>query len=404
MRSYLDTNHSPIDSLIYKGLDEELKPKSGFFEDVINLFARYREDLDKKIAYLIMQRQANIRYVNRRRSWMIDINSKLEQGLLELESFKNDFNNKWATDYNGFFSSSATLLEKMRSYMNPLMKVLKQCCPKNLPNKHDMEVHNIKDRPVQEVSPLAGGTYTGYFYDVKETFPMEVEELINEIQKCYELYEKCLHICKDIIEDEEKIKQSPEKAGALFEAYKSAAYSRFKNTYQLLTDEVFARLRKKCQAYIDFMRAKSNEDFVCKGVHKYNTKDADNLIMLLCRNGVKRTTESNKKLWGDRPELAEDMPYIIWHFDELLPVGTKQNEFVLYVYALSQWANVKSVEKFTSFFSSLYNGDYLTPKIPTVYSKSRIYEKDSKQIKNFFSAISDLLANREKAGLEVESA
>ena len=44
------------------------------------------------------------------------------------------------------------------------------------------------------------------------------------------------------------------------------------------------------------------------------------------------------------------------------------------------------------------------PKIKTVYSKSSIYEKDSKQIKNFFSAISDLLANREKAGLEVESA
>ena len=174
MPKYINTNNSPIDSLIFKELDEELKPRSGFFEDVINLFARYRKDLDKKTAYLIMQRQANIRYVNRRRSWMIDINSKLEQGLLELESFKNDFNNKWATDYNGFFSSSATLLEKIRSYMNPLMKVLKQCCPKNLPNKHDMEVYNIKDRPVQEVSPLAGGTYTGYFYDVKETFPMEV--------------------------------------------------------------------------------------------------------------------------------------------------------------------------------------------------------------------------------------
>ena len=76
----------------------------------------------------------------------------------------------------------------------------------------------------------------------------------------------------------------------------------------------------------------------------------------------------------------------------------------LNVYALSQWANVKSVEKFTIFFSSLYNGDYGTPKISTVYSKSRIYKKDSRQIKNFFSAISRLLANREKAGLEVESA
>ena len=404
MTSYLNTNHSPIDSLIFKGLDEELKPKSGFFEGVINLFAGYGEDLDQKIAYLIIQRKEDIRYVNRRRSRMIDINSKLEQGLLELESFKNDFNNKWATDYNGFFSSSATLLEKMRRYMEPLMKVLKQYCPKNLPTKHDIKVHNIKDRPVQEVSPLVGGAYSGYLYDVKEDFPMEVEKLIEEIQKCYVLYEKCLHICKEIIEDEEKIKQSPVMAGALFEAYKSAAYSRFKNTYQLLTDEVFARLRKTCPAYIDFRRAKSNEDFVCKGVHKYNTKDADNLIMILYRKGDKRTTESNKKLWGDRPELAEDMPYIIWHFDELLPVGTKQKEFVLYVYALSQWANVKSVEKFTSFFSSLYNGDYLTPKISTVYSKSRIHEKDSKQIKNFFSAISHLLANREKAGLEVESA
>lgn len=404
MTSYLNTNHSPIDSLIFKGLDEDLKPKSGFFEDVIHLFAGYGEDLDKKIAYLIIQRKEDIRYVNRRRSRMIDINSKLEQGLLELKSFKNDFNNKWATDYNGFFSSSATLLEKMRRYMEPLMKVLKQYCPKNLPTKHDMEVYNIKDRPVQEVSPLVGGAYSGYLYDVKEDFPMEVEELIEEIQKCYVLYEKCLHICKEIIEDEEKIKQSPVMAGALFEAYKSAAYSRFKNTYQLLTDEVFARLMKKCQAYKDFRSAESNEDFVCKGVHKYNTKDADNLIMILYRKGDKRTTGSNKKLWGDRPELAEDMPYIIGHFDELLPGGTEHNEFVLYVYALSKWANAKSVEKFTIFFSSLYNGDYGTPKSSSVYSKSSIYKKDSRQIKNFFSAISRLLANRKKAGLEVESA
>ena len=55
MTSYLNTNHSPIDSLMFKGLDEELKPKSGFFEGVINLFAGYGEDLDQKIAYLIIQ-------------------------------------------------------------------------------------------------------------------------------------------------------------------------------------------------------------------------------------------------------------------------------------------------------------------------------------------------------------
>ena len=59
MPKYINTNNSPIDSLIFKELDEELKPRSGFFEDVINLFARYRKDLDKKTAYLIMQRQAN---------------------------------------------------------------------------------------------------------------------------------------------------------------------------------------------------------------------------------------------------------------------------------------------------------------------------------------------------------
>ena len=283
------------------------------------------------------------------------------------------------------------------------MKVLKQCCPKNLPNKHDMEVYNIKDRPVQEVSPLAGGTYTGYFYDVKETFPMEVEELTNEIQKCYELYEKCLHICKDIIEDEEKIKQSPEMAGALFEAYKSAAYSRFKNTYQLLSDDVFVILMETCQAYIDFMRAKSNEDFVCKGVHKYNTKDADNLIMILCRNGVKRTTESNKKLWGDRPELAEEMRYIIQHFDDLLPVNMIQTEFAFYQYALAKWADVPVIG-FVEFFNQEYTGKWKASKKSNVNKQNKKYNRKSDNVKDFEFAIKNLLNSKKEHTSQTETA
>ena len=189
MTKYFKADCSFIDSC----LNDVLEPESSFFSNALRFFETYSQSLDHKVVYILAQRNADKRYVNRKRSQMMHINSELEQGLLGLETFKDDFNNEWATDYNDFFTTSNMLLNEMRRYMNIWTDILYKFRPKNLPTKHDIEVYDIKPRDAREISPLADGEYIPYLFD-KTTLAQEVQDLLDDIHRCYDLYINCFNI------------------------------------------------------------------------------------------------------------------------------------------------------------------------------------------------------------------
>ena len=397
MTKYFKADCSFIDSC----LNDVLEPESSFFGNALRFFETYSQSLDHKVFYILAQRNADKRYVNRKRSQMMHINSELEQGLLNLETFKDDFNNEWATDYNDFFTTSAMLLNEMRKYMNIWMDILYIFRPKNLPTKHDIEVYDIKPRDAREISPLADGEYMPYLFD-KTTLIQEVQNLFDDIHRCYDLYIKCFNICQEILKEEEEIKKSPQRAGLLYGKYMSEAYKRFKNNFRFFTKEFIIHLRNTCQAYKDYMAANTEEEFVCNGFHKYDKKDADNFGNILLYDNSHNKSETEKSLFGEK-QKEEEMRYIIQHFDDLLPLNMIQTEFAFYQYALAKWADVP-VKGFVDFFNQEYTGKWKASKKSNVNKQNKKYNRKSDNVKDFEFAIKNLLNSKKEHTSQTETA
>lgn len=331
------------------------------------------------------------------------LNFEIEQEWQDMQYNKIDFVNSWATDHNDFFKTAMENLCEMSRYIVPIAKHAVAASGYSPFN----EIGNSNPGDVQEraLAPsLNGNAVQGRFGD--NSYPPEVKNLISNITRFLDLYFQCRHFCHETVKEE----QAASKYGSTSRLYKlfvSKALGFAKEATKYFSADKVEELKRTLRIYQDYEQLNSFERLAFYGYHKYTPEEVNQFIMILYfehENNIYTPTQEEISIFGNNGEKTLQCRYIIQHFDELLPVGTKHDEFLLYVYALSKWADAKSVEKFTIFFSSLYNGDYGTPKSSSVYSKSSIYKKESRQIKNFFSAISRLLANREKAGLEVESA
>lgn len=332
------------------------------------------------------------------------LNFEIEQGWWDLQYKKIGFVNSWATDHNDFFSTAMENLDEISRYIVPIAEHVIAASGYSPSD----EIGNSNPGDVQELAlaPLLNGNAVqGLFWD--NSYPPEVKNLISNITRFLGLYSQCRHFCQETLLEEFDVILNDEVTERLYNLFASKALDFAKVATKYFSADKVEELKRTLRIYKDYRKRNCFKEFAFFGYHRYTPEEVSQFIMILyfeTENNIYTPTQEEISIFGNNGEKTLQCRYIIQHFDELLPGGTEHNEFLLYVYALSQWANAKSVEKFTIFFSSLYNGDYGTPKSSSVYSKSSIYKKDSRQIKNFFSAISRLLANRKKAGLEVESA
>lgn len=372
------------------------------FSCLLRMLSEISSPLEKSLANIFYYRIFDNAEIHETTQTVSRLYFEIEQGWQDLRYNKIDFINSWATDNNYFFRTAMVNLCEMSRYILPLSEHVIAASGYRPSN----EIGNSNPGDVQEraLAPsLNGNAVQGSFGD--NSYPPEVKNLISNITGFFDLYLQCRHFCHETVKEEQAALKDG-RSSRFYKLFVRKTLNTAKVATKYFSADKVEELKRTLLIYQDYEQLNSFEQFTFFGYHKYTPEEVSQFIMILCfehENNIFTPTQEEISIFGNNGEKILQCRYIIRHFDELLPGGTKHDEFVLYVYALSKWANAKSVGKFTSFFSFLYNGDYVTPKISTVYSKSRIYEKDSKQIKNFFSAISNLLANREKAGLEVES-
>lgn len=381
------------------------------FSCLLRMLSEISSPLEKSLVNIFYYRIFDNAEIHETTQTVSRLYFEIEQGWQDLRYNKIDFINSWATDHNDFFWKAKENLDEMSQYIMQIIGA-----SGHIPYNHILSFNlgDVQDWVLPESSYRAKLIITSLNRNAIQSslgdnsYPPEVKNLFSKITGFLRLYSQCHHFCQETLDEQLHLAFEDYGTGTvrLYNLFVKKAINTAKVATKYFSADKVEELKRTLRIYRDYEQSNSFKKFTSFGYHRYTPEEVSQFIMILCfehENNIFTPTKEEISIFGNNGEKILQCRYIIRHFDELLPGGTKHDEFVLYVYALSKWANAKSVGKFTSFFSFLYNGDYVTPKISTVYSKSRIYEKDSKQIKNFFSAISNLLANREKAGLEVES-
>lgn len=323
-------------------------------------------------------------------SYIAEAREKMEKELEYLRKFEKTFNGDFSTDHNDYYNSASEVLRHARSHMSPLKAIFAKFCTRKHPSASKCAAYGIESKSVFESSALGTDSYQLDLFDLS-TYPLEAQGLFTEMIKFFQAEEEGLNICTNILEEEKEIANDPIKSLYVLDVYRRKAYKRLKNQFFLFTEDVVENLKAVNPAYQSYRTYASEEGFAQGEFHKQNRASMDHFFIIeICSEKNDITTEE-KELWGNNPILVKKIRYVVSHFDEVLPIGFNHREMGLYEYIFGKWALPHNIKRATEYFIKNYNGKHKTTKYAGVSKNSSKYDKDSKMVKNFISAVNNLL-------------
>ena len=144
---------------------------------------------------------------------------KLEEEYNRLVEFAKVFNKEFATMNNKCYSSALTMLRKLRSGISETKKLFTKFCPRA---RQEIVYQEIMNKPVSayEYAYISAENYQLPLFKF-EGYPACVSGLFNEMEKFFLLLMRCIQLCKEVLNEEKKIKSNNKYCKYLFEEFKN---------------------------------------------------------------------------------------------------------------------------------------------------------------------------------------
>ena len=245
--------------------------------------------------------------------------TKLEVEYNRLVDFSKVFNKEFATMDNKCYSSALTMLNKLRSGISETKRLFMRFCPRARQENIRSEILN-KPKSAYDYSRISADTYQLTLCEF-EGYPACVNGLFNEMEKFFFLLIRCLQLCKQVLEDEEKIRCDNKYCKLLLEDFKEKVLSEIADiTCLFVRDSEF--FSEECNpAIASRNRYDSDEAWAPIGFHNYSKKDVKMLVIkqILDEEEGSDLTRKERHLFGDDETKVHRYRHIIKHFDELIP-------------------------------------------------------------------------------------
>ncbi len=374
----------------------DIEPTLENLKEIISICETFKKEGGDRLMYAMGMRKWDIDEIERLADYIVQSRQKMETELNRLRKYKEDFNDRFATDHNDYYNSVANLLKHIRSHTSPLKNLLKKTCSQKYPNKNSRELFNIKPKSVREKSVLATGVFQKPLFDINDpTIPAQVTGLFHELQKFFADEKECMEICVDVLKEEAEIRKDPLRSKFVLDKYRRKAFEKLRSQILLISDETISMLKEITPAYQRFKNYATDEAFAQEEFHKHNVTDMDHFCLIELAEAKWKNKLENDELanWGDNPSWVKRIRYVAQHFDEVLPINFSHKMMGKYQYFFCKWALPGNISNANKYFIKHYHGKWKTSKYAAVNSHGKDYYLHSTEVDAFHAAIEILLKN-----------
>lgn len=368
----------------------DIEPTLERLETILLISENFEKEGASRLACALNMKRMDIDEVEKLSSYIAEAREKMGKELKRVEKLEKNFNQEFATDHNEYFNSVSEILGKIRSHLSPLKSIFRKFCYRKQLSLSEREHFQIASQSVIDKSVLALGEYQPDIFDISE-YPTEVQSLFSELKSFFDAEAECMRKCKDILEEEMRIRRDPVQSKYVLDKSRRKAFKKLKSTIMLISDDAIENLKAICPAYEKYREYASDEGFAQAEFHKHNTADMDHLYLIEMRTKNTDLTIEEKALWGDNPSVVKKIKYIILHFDELLPEEFQHKMMGFYEYVFCKWALPNNIKCATEYLIKHYKGKYKTSKYAAVNRHGKEYDHHSNEVKNFNKRINELL-------------
>ena len=244
---------------------------------------------------------------------------KLESEYDRLVEFSKVFNKEFATMNNTCFSSALTMLHKLRSGISETKRLFTKFCPRA---RQENLLRTIANKPVSayDYAYISADTYQLPLFRFDE-YPACVSGLYNEMEKFFILLMRCIQLCKQVLDDEKKIKSDNKYCKYLFEDFKSKVLREIADIIMMISPNSDYLSEEKNPAIASRNLYENDEAWASVGFHSYSKTDVKRLIIkqVLEEEDGCDLTKMEKLLFENDQHKVHKYRHIIKHFDELIP-------------------------------------------------------------------------------------
>lgn len=244
---------------------------------------------------------------------------KLEAEFERLVEFANVFNKEFVTENNKCYSSALLLLRKLKSGISETKRLFMGFCPKA---HRESFYHAIGNNPVSafDYSNLSANAYQLDLFQF-EGYPDCVNQLYNEMEQFFMVLIRSIQLCKQVLDDEKKIRSDNKYCKALFDEFKENLMGVLSNFFMLFQRDSEYLTEEANPAIASRNHYENDEAWASVGYHNYTKKEVQHLIVKQVLDEEEGSDLSRVEilLFGNDVQKVHKYRHIIKHFDELIP-------------------------------------------------------------------------------------
>ena len=244
---------------------------------------------------------------------------KLEAEFERLVEFAKVFNKEFVTENNKCYSSALLLLRKLKSGISETKRLFMGFCPKA---HRESIYHAIGNNPVSafDYSNLSANAYQLDLFQF-EGYPDCVNQLYNEMEQFFMVLIRSIQLCKQVLDDEKKIRNDNKYCKALFDEFKENLTGVLSNFFMLFQRDSEYLTEEANPAIASRNHYENDEAWASVGYHNYTKKEVQHLIVKQVLDEEEGSDLSRVEilLFGNDVQKVHKYRQIIRHFDELIP-------------------------------------------------------------------------------------
>lgn len=322
---------------------------------------------------------------------------KLEEEYNRLVEFAKVFNKEFATMNNKCYSSALTMLRKLRSGISETKKLFTKFCPRA---RQEIVYQEIMNKPVSayEYAYISAENYQLPLFKF-EGYPACVSGLFNEMEKFFLLLMRCIQLCKEVLNEEKKIKSNNKYCKYLFEEFKNKILYEIADIIMMIPRNSEYLSEKNNPAIASRNKYENDEAWAPVGFHNYSKTEVKHLVIkqILDEEEGSDLTKSEKLLFGNDEAKVHKYRYIIRHFDELIPENYRRKNLpAKYIQMFFQFVGIPyklesdAVDYFNEIYLSSSDHKFTTVSYQAVNSyKKEVLEDKDKAYKAFTNSIKE---------------
>ena len=310
---------------------------------------------------------------------------KLETEYDRLVEFSKVFNKEFATMNNKCFCSALIMLRKLRSGISETKRIFSKFCPRA---RKESLIYAIANKPasVYNYAYISADTYQLPLFKFEE-YPACVSGLYNEMEKFFLILIRCIQLCKQVLDDEMKIKNDNKYCKYLFDEFKNTVLRDIADIIIMIPHDSEYLSEVKNPAIASRNHYENDEAWAPVGFHNYTKTEVKQLIIkqVLDEEEGCDLTRMEMLLFGNDEQKVHKYRHIIKHFDELIPANYhRKNLPAKYIQMFFQFVGIPfklesdAVDYFNEIYLSAPEHKFTTVTYQAVngYKKAVLEDKD----------------------------